>query len=87
MYIAVYTHAMCACILCSLEESIQDPMVFSLLEVVSLLCAAQSVPSEAWEFILCALVTITHVCQPCVCVCVCVCDMYMYLCKLTYMYM
>ncbi|CAI8053585.1 hypothetical protein GBAR_LOCUS29304 [Geodia barretti] len=44
----------------SLGESVQDPMVYSLLDLISLLCADQTVPSDAWDFILCALVTITH---------------------------
>ena len=47
----------------SLGESVQDPMVYSLLDLISLLCADQTVPSDAWDFILCALVTITHVRQ------------------------
>ena len=48
----------------------QDPMVFSLLEVMSLLCNAHMVPSDAWEFILCAIVTNTHVrCSSGICTC------------------
>ena len=47
---------------CSLEESVQDPMVFSLLDVISMLCADRMVPSDAWDFILCSIITITHVC-------------------------
>ena len=54
---------MLKCDSCSLDESVQDPMVFSLLELISFLCSDQSVPSDTWDFILCALVTITHVCQ------------------------
>lgn len=50
---------------CSLGESIQDPMVFSLLEVMSLLATANMVPTDAWEFILCALVTIVQVSMTC----------------------
>ena len=46
---------------CSLDESIQDPLVFSLLEVMSLLATANMVPTDAWEFILCGLVTIVQV--------------------------
>ena len=54
---------MLKCDSCSLDESVQDPMVFSLLELISFLCSDRLVPSDAWDFILCALVTITHVCQ------------------------
>ena len=54
---------MCQCFLHSLDESVQDPMVYSLLDLISLLCADQTVPSDAWDFVLCAIVTITHVRQ------------------------
>ena len=54
----VYVNTYCTF---SLDESIQDPMSFSLLEMVSVLVSAQRVPSNAWEFILCILVTITQV--------------------------
>ena len=48
-------------IIFSLVESSQDPFTFCVLGLIQLLVKKQAVPTDAWEFILCSLVTLMQV--------------------------